>query len=88
MPLRFGFRFVENYADAASDRSIYSVGIGYDVAGWQFDATGLYGRQTSRQEFLFSRMVTSAGDDFDAPPSDTRVEDSVVSLVVGVSRGF
>lgn len=88
MPLRFGFRYVENYADQTSDRSIYSVGIGYTFADWQLDVTGLYGRQTSRQEFLFDRSVTSGGDVFDPPESDTRVEDSVVSLIVGVSRGF
>jgi hypothetical protein len=88
MPLRFGFRFVENYADPTSDRSIYSAGIGYTIAEWQVDVTGQYGRQTSRQEFLFDRSVTSQGDVFNPPDGDTRVDDSVVSLVVGVSRGF
>lgn len=88
MPLRLGFRFVENYADPASDRSIFSAGIGYNFSGWQLDLTGLYGRQTSRQPFLFGRDVISDGDLFEAPANDTRVEDSVVSLVVGVSRGF
>jgi hypothetical protein len=89
MPLRFGFRFVENYADPASDRSIFSAGIGYTFADWQVDVTGQYGRQTSRQQFLFDRSVLGTdGGPFVPPDSDTRVDDSVVSLIVGVSRGF
>jgi len=74
LPLRFGFRYVENYADGESERSIFSAGTAYDVAGTLFSVTGLFHRQTSRQELLSNRVV--------------KVEDSIVQLILGASRGF
>lgn len=88
MPLRLGFRYLENYADGESERSIFSVGVGYAVAGTQLDVTGLYHRQTSRQGFLFDPSFTSGGVVFPAPDSDSKVEDTVLQLVVGASRRF
>lgn len=88
MPLRMGFRYVENYADGESERSIFSLGIGYAVAGMQLDVTGLYHRQTSRQGFLFDPTFTSGGVVFPAPDSDSKVEDTVLQLVLGASRRF
>jgi hypothetical protein len=85
LPVRFGFRYLESYADPESERSIFSLGIGYAVAGFQVDATGLFHRQTSRQEFLFSPVTASAVAGSNA---DAKVEDSLVQLVFGVSRAF
>lgn len=85
MPLRFGFRYLENYADPEAKRSIFSAGLGYLFAGTHFDVTALYHRQTSRQEFLFD---PSRLPDFPAPNSDVKVEDSILQLVFGISRTF
>jgi len=79
MPLRFGFRYLENYADGESERSIFSAGTAYHVAGTMFSVTGLFHRQTSRQE-LFRPELIGRGD--------VKVEDSIVQLVLGASRRF
>jgi hypothetical protein len=84
LPVRFGFRYLENYADAESERAIFSAGVGYRIGGFAVDVTGLYHRQTSRQEFLFDPSYLS----FQAPESLEKVEDSVVQFVLGVSRTF
>lgn len=84
LPVRFGFRYLENYADPESERSIFSAGVGYKFAGYAIDVTGLYHRQTSRQDFLFNPSYLT----FQAPDTLEKVEDSVVQLIVGVSRSF
>jgi hypothetical protein len=88
LPLRFGFRYLENYADVESERSIYSVGLGYRIGELRLDVTGLYHRQTSRQEFLFDPTLVVDGTTFPSPNSDTKVEDSILQLVFGLSRSF
>lgn len=85
LPVRFGFRYLENYADSESERAIYSAGVGYRAAGFAFDVTGLLHRQTSRQEFLFDPSYLS---NYRAPDTTEKVEDTIVQVVVGVSRGF
>jgi hypothetical protein len=85
LPVRFGFRYLQNYADTESERAIYSAGVGYRSAGFNFDVTGLLHRQTSRQQFLFDPSYLS---NFQAPGTTEKVEDTIVQLVVGVSRGF
>jgi long-subunit fatty acid transport protein len=90
---RFGFRYLENYADKESDRSIFSGGVGYGVAGYTFDVTLQYHRQTSRQGYIFDRNLsytipgTTSGSAV-APPGLSKVEDGAVALLVGVSRSF
>jgi len=74
IPLRFGFRYLENYADGESERSIFSVGTAYNIANTMFSVTGLYHRQTSRQDLVIG--------------GDVKVEDSIVQLVVGAERRF
>jgi hypothetical protein len=90
MPLRLGFRYLENYAERESSRSIFSAGVGFPVAGFLLDVTGQYNRQTSRQplDTLFDPTTTVDGDSFPAPEYDAKVEDSVVRLVFGFSRAF
>ncbi|MFQ5600696.1 MAG: OmpP1/FadL family transporter [Candidatus Krumholzibacteriia bacterium] len=89
LPVRFGFRYLENYADEESERSIYSVGIGYRIESYRFDVTGLYHRQTTRQGFIFDPAVSvPGGGTFPSPNSDAKVEDSILQIVFGVSRGF
>jgi hypothetical protein len=85
LPVRFGFRYLENYADPESERSIFSAGIGYRVGGFELDVTGLYHRQTSRQDFLFD---PSYGTMFLVPGAQERVEDTVLELMLGASRRF
>jgi long-subunit fatty acid transport protein len=84
LPVRFGFRYLENYADSESERSIYSAGIGYQVGGWGLDLTGLFIRQTSRQGFLFNAGALAPL----VPGGTEKVEDTVVQAVFGVSRAF
>jgi len=90
LPVRFGFRYLENYADAESDRSIFSLGVGYTVQSIRIDASALYQRQTSRQDFLFDPNLgqDGNGNQFVSPNSDTKVEDSVLRFVVGISAVF
>ncbi len=57
VPARFGFRYLENYADPESNRSIFSGGVGYKAADYQIDVTLQYHRQTSRQAFIFDRTL-------------------------------
>lgn len=84
MPVRLGFRYLENYADAESNRAIFSAGIGHDVGGYRLDITGQFHHQEIRRGFLFSRDGdVAAGQD-----TATRVEDTVIRLVVGVERAF
>jgi hypothetical protein len=87
MPVRFGFRFLENYADAESNRTIFSAGLGYHAAGFNFDVTGLLHRQTSRQAFLFDPSYRTTNN-YNAPGTLERVEDTILELVIGASRSF
>jgi hypothetical protein len=87
LPVRFGFRYLENYADPESERSIFSAGLGYRAAGFTFDVTGLLQRQTSRQAFLFDPSYRSRNN-YNAPGTKEKVEDTIVQLVVGASRAF
>ncbi len=84
LPVRFGFRYLENYADPEAARSIYSAGLGYRFERIRFDITALYHRQTSRQQFLFDPSLPG----FPAPNSSVKVQDSVLQLVIGIQRGF
>ncbi len=89
VPARFGFRYLENYADPESNRSIFSGGVGYQTAGYQIDVTLQYHRQTSRQAFIFDRTLTWTDRPDDAAPKGlSKVEDGMVSLLLGVSRSF
>lgn len=83
-PLRIGFRYLENHADEESYRSIFSAGTGYAAAGFTVDVTGSYQRQTSRQGYLFDPATPG----FSSEQVRNKVEDSVLGLVLGVSRAF
>ena len=85
MPMRLGLRYVENYFDKESYRTVFSVGTGYEVGGgYQIGVTGQYHRQTSLQDYVFESKVPG----YTAPAQDVKVEDSLIRLVVGVSRVF
>lgn len=84
MPARFGFRFVENYSDRDSERVVFSLGTGYVFDGMMIDLTGVYTRQTSRQEFLFDEGASGIPN----PSLTPKVEDSVIQFVLGISREF
>lgn len=89
VPARFGFRYLENYADPESNRSIFSGGVGYKAAEYQIDVTLQYHRQTSRQAFIFDRTLTWTDRPDDAAPTGfSKVEDGMVTLLLGVSRSF
>jgi hypothetical protein len=89
LPVRFGFRYLGNYSDEESQRSIFSAGLGYRIQEFQLDVTGAYHRQTSRQPFLFNQnYVAPDGSVFPAPDTDTKVEDSLLQVVFTVSRSF
>jgi hypothetical protein len=91
MPARFGFRYLENYADRESARSIFSGGVGFPAGGFVFDVTVQYHRQTSRQAFLIERtlVIEGRGDSpYNEPQGLSKVEDGLVGVLVGVSRSF
>jgi opacity protein-like surface antigen len=84
MPVRIGFRYLENYTNDETERSIFSAGIGYTFGAMRVDVTGQYQRQTSRQPFLFEDGASGDPN----PPLNPKVEDSVLRLMVGISRAF
>jgi hypothetical protein len=55
------------------------------VGGFELDVTGLYHRQTTRQDFLFD---PSLGTIFLVPDAQERVEDTILELMLGASRRF
>jgi hypothetical protein len=84
MPARFGFRFVQNYDDRESDRTIFSAGTGYTFDMLRVDLTGQYTRQTSRQGFIFGNGASGVPN----PPVRPKVEDSGLRFTLGVSRDW
>lgn len=88
MPARFGFRYLENYADRESARSIFSAGLGYEAAGFGVDLGLQYHRQTTRQDYIFDPTLVWT-DGIDTPPAGlSKVEDGMFTLTVGLSRRF
>ncbi len=85
MPVRFGLRYLENYRDSSSERTIFSAGTGWKAGEVTIELTGQYIRQTSRQDFVFD---PSAAGLTAPPPLAPKVEDSVLRLAVGLSRRF
>ncbi len=83
-PIRFGFRYLESYADRESDRSIFSAGVGHVVEDVVLDLTVQFHRQTSFQDYVFD--ASTAG--FSVEQTLHKVEDSVFRVLVGVSRQF
>jgi len=83
-PLRFGFRWIGNYLDDEVYRTVFSAGVGQRVGGLSIDLTGLYHRQSSRQPYLFDPSVPG----YEGAELINEVQDSVVSFLLGVSRGF
>ncbi len=89
VPARFGFRYLENYADPESQRSIFSAGTGWSTAGLTLEATVQYHRQTTRQDYLFDRTLEWTDRPPDVPDDGlSKVEDGTVTLLLGVSRRF
>jgi hypothetical protein len=88
VPGRLGFRYVENYADPESSRSIYSAGLGWTAARWNLDLGLQYQRQDSRQDYLFERTLTIDGETWPEPASMSLVQDSIVVFVLGATWKF
>jgi len=63
--------------DKATLKDAKTKGLAKQFGKLGLDATGIYGRQTSRQPFLFDPSYGA----FPAPASDERVEDSVTGVV-------
>lgn len=90
VPARFGFRYLENYADPESGRSIFSAGTGFESAGYGIDVTLQYQQQTTRQDYLFDRSIelSDRPQTYPAPQGLSKVEDGILALLVGVTKRF
>lgn len=83
-PLRFGFRWIGSYLDEEVYRTVFSAGVGQRIGDLTIDLTGLYHRQASQQPYLFDPSVPG----FEGAELINEVQDSVVSFLLGFSRGF
>ena len=89
VPARFGFRYLENYADPESERSIFSAGLGWSAGEYTLDLALQYHRQTTRQNYLFDRTLEWTDRPADVPEKGlSKVEDGMVTLLLGISRRF
>ena len=89
VPARFGFRYLQNYADSESARSIFSAGLGWEAAGFSLDLALQYHRQTTRQDYIFDRtLVWDDGTVDQAPEGLSKVEDSMLTLMLGLAKRF
>ncbi len=70
MPVRFGFRHFDLYADTEASASLFSAGIGMPYGGGMFDVSAQLGKVSSVQEHWFPYP-----EDFETVPT-ARVEDN------------
>lgn len=87
MPLRFGFRFIDSYADWEASASVFSAGVGMPVAGGLVSASMELSKVTSIQDHIFE--YPGDGDDsaYLTDPQ-ARVEDTRFRVGVGYKLNF
>lgn len=82
VPLRFGFRHVDSYADFEAGRSTFTAGIGKPLAAGMIDVSVELGKITYNQEHWFEYPA-----DYESA-ADARVEETNFRLGVGYRVDF
>ena len=87
MPLRFGFRHYQSYADKDAGSSAFSAGLGMPVGEGMLAVSLELSKLTSVQAHQFPYPDDYFGDPFYADP-DARVEDTRFRIGVGYTMNF
>nr|MEE4268559.1 hypothetical protein [Candidatus Krumholzibacteria bacterium] len=87
MPLRFGFRYIDTYADWEASTSVFSAGVGMPVHGGMVSATVELSKLTSIGEHVFGYPEEYLGDGYQTDP-EARIEDTRFRVGVGYQVNF
>jgi hypothetical protein len=90
MPLRFGFRYYDSYADAEANASVFSAGVGAPFGNGMFSVSLELSKISSVQDHQFPYPEGDPLDPdypFNADPQ-SRVEDTRFRIGVGYKVGF
>jgi len=87
MPLRFGFRHFDTYADRDAGSSVFSAGVGFNAMEGQISVSLELGKITSIQPHQFPYPDDYFGDSYVTDP-EARVEDTRFRLGVGYTLDF
>jgi hypothetical protein len=87
IPLRFGFRHVDTYADRDADVSVFSSGVGAPIGGGMLSVSVELSKVTAVMPHQFPYPDNFFGDNFDSSPI-ARVEDTRFRIGVGYKVVF
>ena len=87
MPLRFGFRYFDSYADEEANASVFSAGVGVPVGNGLLSASMELSKITSIQDHQFPYPDEFLGPQFEADPQ-ARVADTRFRIGVGYKLEF
>lgn len=82
MPLRFGFRHLDSYADGEAGTASFSAGVGFPYAAGMFSVSAELGKQSSRQAHWYDYP-----DGYAVAPT-SRVEDNRFRVGAGLTYAF
>ncbi len=87
MPLRFGFRHFDSYADRDASASVFSAGVGAPIGGGMLSASLELSKLSSVQPHQFAYPSNYFGDNFRTDPY-ARVDDTRFRIGVGYKLEF
>ncbi len=87
LPLRFGFRHYDSYADAEASASVFSAGTAFAIGRGELAVSMELSKLTSIQSHQFPYPDNYFGDNFTSDP-DARVEDTRFRIGVGYTQNF
>jgi len=87
IPLRFGFRYFDSYADEEANASVFTTGVGMPLGNGMLSASLELSKITSVQDHQFPYPEDYQGDQFESDPQ-ARVEDTRFRIGVGYSLEF
>jgi hypothetical protein len=87
MPLRFGFRFIDAYADKEASTSVFSAGVGMPFGGGMISASLELSKLTNIQEHVFGYPDDYLDDAYATDP-EARVEDTRFRVGAGYMVNF
>jgi len=87
MPLRFGFRYYDSYADKEANASVFSAGVGAPFGNGMFSVSLELSKITSVLDHQFPYPDDFLGDQYEADPQ-SRVEDTRFRIGIGYKVGF
>ena len=87
MPMRFGFRYVDSYADSDANASVFSAGIGAPFGNGMFSVSLELSKVSSLQEHQFAYPDDFLGDQYSVDPIAT-VKDTRFRVGAGYKVEF